>query len=141
MVYKKFKKVKLNIIKGRKLLPFPTARIIQDHEDRLAALEKGATSDDDDSEPSNTDAPQEQAPVTDTLSITVDDGTDPIEGASVVIGSTTQTTDSTGKAEFAEMEYDDYSAEISADGYTTKTETIAFRSNHKSFTVSLVLSG
>lgn len=78
-----------------------------------------------------------------TLTITVEDSEDtpsPIEGASVTIGETTKTTDETGKVEFAGMEYDDYSAEVSAEGYTTKTESIAFRSNHKSFTVSLVAS-
>ena len=39
------------------------------------------------------------------------------------------------------MTYDDYSAEVSAEGYTTATESISFRSNHKSFTVSLTASG
>jgi len=75
--------------------------------------------------------------VVDTITITVDDGTNAIEGASVKIGSTTKTTDSSGQCTFADMTYQDYSAEISADGYTTKTETVSFRSNHKSFTISL----
>lgn len=73
----------------------------------------------------------------DTLTIKVDDGTDAIEGASVVIGETSKTTDSSGECTFTDMPYDDYSAEVSATGYTTKTESIAFRSNHKSFTISL----
>jgi hypothetical protein len=76
----------------------------------------------------------------DTITITVDDGEDtpsPIEGATVKIGTTTKTTDSEGKCTFPDMTYQDYSAEISATGYVTTTETIAFRSNHKSFTVSL----
>ena len=71
------------------------------------------------------------------LTITVDDGTNAIEGATVVIGETTQTTDSNGEVEFGNMPYEDYTATISKEGYTTATETIAFRSNHKSFTVSL----
>lgn len=71
-----------------------------------------------------------------TLTITVNDGTDAISGATVVIGEESETTDATGKAEF-ELEYGDYSASISASGYTTKTESLAFRSNHKNFTVSL----
>ena len=78
--------------------------------------------------------------VVDTITITVDDGTDPIEGASVTIGETTQTTDASGECTFANMTYDDYSAEVSAEGYTTATETLQFRSNHKSFTVSLTAS-
>lgn len=76
----------------------------------------------------------------DTLTITVDNGAEPavaIEGASVVIGETTKTTDASGEVEFTNMPYDDYTATISADGYTTATEELQFRSNHKSFTVSL----
>ena len=38
---------------------------------------------------------------------------------------------------FTDYEYDDYSVEVSAEGYTTKEETISFRSNHKNFTISL----
>lgn len=81
--------------------------------------------------------------VVDTITITVDDGEDTptaIEGASVKIGSTTKTTDSNGQCTFPDMTYGDYSAEVSAEGYTTKTESISFRSNHKSFTVSLTAS-
>ena len=76
----------------------------------------------------------------DTLTITVDNGDDPavaIEGASIVIGETTKTTTANGEAEFTNIPYDDYTATISADGYTTATEELQFRSNHKSFTVSL----
>lgn len=74
------------------------------------------------------------------LTITVDDGADPavaIEGASVVIGETTKTTNASGEVEFNGLPYEDVSVTISADGYTTATETLQFRSNHKSFTVSL----
>ena len=74
------------------------------------------------------------------LTITVDNGADPavaIEGASVVIGETTKTTNASGEVEFNGLPYEDVSVTISADGYTTATETLQFRSNHKSFTVSL----
>ena len=76
-----------------------------------------------------------------TLTVTVTDSEDTpsaIEGATVVIGETTKTTDANGKAEFPNLTYEDKSATISATGYTTKSETLAFRSNHKSFTVALV---
>lgn len=76
-----------------------------------------------------------------TLTVTVTDSEDtpsPISGATVVIGETTKTTGEDGKAEFPNLSYEDKSATISATGYTTKTETLAFRSNHKSFTVALV---
>lgn len=36
-----------------------------------------------------------------------------------------------------ELAYGDYEATITADGFTSKTESIAFRSNHKNFSVTL----
>ena len=72
-----------------------------------------------------------------TLSITVNDGTDAISGASVVLDDTTKTTNEEGKVEFDNLTYEDKSVTISKDGYTSKTETLSFRSNHKSFTISL----
>ena len=55
--------------------------------------------------------------------------------------SNEQTTGSDGKATFENTEYGDYTLTIEADGYTTKTENIAFRSNHKNFTIALEQSG
>lgn len=82
--------------------------------------------------------------VTDTITITVDDGEDTptaIEGAKVVIGETEKTTDSDGQVTFQNMTYDDYEVTVTADGYEAEEETIQFRSNHKSFTISLTASG
>ena len=79
--------------------------------------------------------------ILDTITITVNDGTDAIEGASVVIGETTKTTDSSGECTFTNMTYKDYSATVTATGYSNKTETLQFRSNHKSFTISLEAEG
>ena len=77
----------------------------------------------------------------DTITITVTDSEDSpaaIEGASVVIGETSKTTDANGQCTFTEMPYDDYEATVSATGYTTKEDVeIQFRSNHKSFTIAL----
>jgi hypothetical protein len=47
-----------------------------------------------------------------------------------------QTTGDDGKATF-QLEYGDYTATITKDGYVTKTENIAFRSNHKNFNITL----
>ena len=47
-----------------------------------------------------------------------------------------QTTGDDGKATF-QLEYGDYVATITKDGYVTKTENIAFRSNHKNFTIEM----
>ena len=70
------------------------------------------------------------------LTITVTDGTDAIEGATVTIGEDSDTTDSEGKAEF-ELAYGDYTANVTMTGYDDAEENIAFRSNHKNFTISL----
>ena len=78
-------------------------------------------------------------PETDNLTITINDGTDAIAGASVTIGEDTETTDENGQVVF-DLAYDDYTASITADGYEDATEEIAFRSNHKNFTISLTTS-
>ena len=70
------------------------------------------------------------------LTITVTDGTDAIEGATVTIGEDSDTTDGEGKAEF-ELDYGDYTANVTMNGYNDAEESIAFRSNHKNFTISL----
>ena len=48
-----------------------------------------------------------------------------------------ETTDATGKATF-DVAYGDYTVTIEKDGYVTKTEDVAFRSNHKNFSIELV---
>ena len=75
--------------------------------------------------------------ITDTLTITVNDGENAISGATVTIGSDSETTDENGQAVFDDMPYDDYSVTVEADGYTDATETVQFRNNHKSFTISM----
>lgn len=77
-------------------------------------------------------------PATRDISITVNDGTDPISGASVVIGETTKTTNDSGVASFTGVTEGTVSATISKDGYTSKTESLSVDSTHTSFTVSLV---
>ena len=146
MVYHKFESIKLRIIKGRQLKPFPTAKVLQEHEDRIKALEEasansgsgssGSSGGSQQQEPQQQE--QQQTPVTRTLSFTINDGTDAIEGATVVIGSTTKTTGSAGGCTFSEMADDTYSVEVSATGYTTKTESITSDETHTSFTISLV---
>lgn len=71
-----------------------------------------------------------------TLKIKVKDGEDNVSGATVTIGTTEKTTDANGEVEF-ELEYGDYTATISAEGYATVTEELAFRSNHKNFEIEL----
>ena len=72
------------------------------------------------------------------ISFTINDGTDPIQGATVKIGSETKTTGSAGGCSFTAIEEGTVSVEVSKDGYTTKTESITVDSTHTSFTISLV---
>ena len=86
----------------------------------------------------------EPTPQTDTLRITVSDTEDEVnslvEGATVTVrkGSVeyTTTTGQDGVAEF-QVEYGDYTATISKEGYYPATESIAFRSNHKNFNITI----
>lgn len=125
-----WKSIKLKIIRGRTLLPFPTAKVLQDHEDRIAALESAA----------GVDSPQEdnqQSTLRD-ISVTINDGTDPIEGATVTVGAKTGTTGSAGGCTIKDVAEGTVSVEVSATGYVTKTETVTVDSTHTSFTISLV---
>ena len=81
---------------------------------------------------------EETTPTTQDISFTIDDGTDPIQGASVKIGSETKTTGSAGGCSFTGVEEGTVSVEVSKEGYTTKTESISVDSEHTSFTISLV---
>ena len=75
-----------------------------------------------------------------TLTVTVtDESSVAISGASVVIGETSKSTGDDGKATF-QLAYGDYEATISAEGYATVTEELAFRSNRKNFEVELEAS-
>lgn len=71
-----------------------------------------------------------------TLTIKVKDGTSNVSGASVTIGSTTQTTNASGEATFS-LEFDDYTVSIEKTGFEDYTENIKFRANHKTFTMPL----
>lgn len=71
------------------------------------------------------------------LSFTINDGTNPIKGATVKISSVTGTTGDAGGCTLKDIEDGSQSVEVSATGYVTKTETITVDSTHTSFTISL----
>lgn len=75
------------------------------------------------------------------ISFTINDGTNAIDGASVVIGETTKTTGSAGGCTFNDIADGEHTVEISATGFTTKTETITVSADNTSFTISLVTEG
>lgn len=80
--------------------------------------------------------PEVETPSTRNISITVNDGTDPIQGASVVIGETSKTTGSAGGCTF-DVADGKVSVEISKEGFVSKTEEITVSEDNTSFTISL----
>ena len=131
-----FKGIKLRIMKGRQLNPFATAKLLQEHEDRITALEGGEV----DSGNENETPTIEPTPTVYDLSFTVNDGTDPVSGATVTIGSKTGTTGSSGGCTIKDVEAGTVSVEVSKEGFTTKTESITVDETHTSFTISLTAS-
>lgn len=76
-------------------------------------------------------------PETRTVSFTINDGTDPIGGASVVIDDdTTKTTGQAGGCT-AELTDGEHEVTVTKDGFTDKTETITVSADNTSFTISL----
>lgn len=76
------------------------------------------------------------------VSFTVNDGTDPIQSATVTIdGDETgaKTTGSSGGCT-ATLSDGEHEVVVAKDGYTTKTETIIVDGEHTSFTISLTAS-
>lgn len=126
----KWESIKLKILKGRQLLPIQTANVLQDHENRLTALENG----DSEEEPAE--------PVTRDLSFTVNDGENPVQGATVTLREVEKTTGSAGGCTFNEVTDGEHEVTVEAEGYNTATETITVDAEHTSFTITLtVISG
>ena len=71
------------------------------------------------------------------LVITVTDGTDPISGATVTIGTTEKTSGDNGKATFTGLSYGDYTVKVEKSGYDDAEELCKFRANRKNFTLPL----
>lgn len=127
-----FERIKMKVIQGRKLKPFATAKVLQDHEDRLRKLEGEEPSTEPDSEP------LPETTVTRDLTFNVTDGTDPIEGATVTIGTVSGTTGSAGGCTLKDIEEGSQSVSVVKEGYATKTETITVSEDNTSFAIELV---
>ncbi len=76
-------------------------------------------------------------PETRNINFIINDGTDAIKGASVSIGEITGTTGSAGGCTLHNVSDGEHSAIVTADGYTSKTETITVSANATTFTISL----
>lgn len=143
MVYKKFEKVKLNIIRGRKLLAFPTAKIIQDHEDRLKAIEGGSSDDDTIYDDAVLDARISalEDKFRRDLSFTVKDSANEpaaVEGAVVTVTTgKTGTTGSAGGCSITGVLDGSYTISIVADGFEDYSDTIVVDETHTSFNINL----
>lgn len=106
-------------------IPVAYRRSLRKYHTYLKSLE------DDDGEPA------EEVPVTRDISITVTDGTDPVQGASVVIGETTKTTGSAGGCSFNGLTEGEKTVTVTADGYVEKTATISVDSTNLTFEIEL----
>ena len=71
-----------------------------------------------------------------TLTVKVKDGEDNVSGATVTIGTTEKTTDSSGETTYS-LDYDNYTIMVEATGFEDYSENIKFRANHKTFTIPL----
>ena len=74
------------------------------------------------------------------ISFVINDGSTGISGATVKVDSSSKTTGSAGGCNFSDIEDGSHSVEVSAQGYTTKTESITVDESHTSFTISLTAS-
>lgn len=83
----------------------------------------------------------EETPVTTkrNISVTVNDGKDPVEGATVSIGESTGTTGSAGGCTLQNVVDGQQSISVTAEGYTSKTETITVSADNTSFTISIAV--
>lgn len=76
-------------------------------------------------------------PATQDISFIINDGTNPIQNATVTIGETSKTTGTAGGCSFTGIEEGTVSVEVTAEGYVDKTESITVDEDHTSFTISL----
>ena len=75
--------------------------------------------------------------VTRNLTFTVNDGTDPVEGATVAIGDITGTTGSAGGCTLQGVAEGEKTVTVTAEGFENYSDTITVSSDSTSFTISL----
>ena len=71
------------------------------------------------------------------INFIINEGTNAIQGASVTIGEITRTTGSQGGCTLQNVTDGENSVTVTAEGYTSKTETITVSENETTFTISL----
>lgn len=73
------------------------------------------------------------------LSITVNDGTNPLENVNVAIGDITGSTGSQGGCTLSNVPVGEYIITATLTGYNDYTETITVSENNKDFTISMTV--
>ena len=81
--------------------------------------------------------PVVEQPTTRNISITVNDGTDAVEGASVAIGQITGTTGSAGGCTLQAVADGEQTVTVTAEGFENYSDTITVSGDSTSFTISL----
>ena len=76
-------------------------------------------------------------PETRNINFIINDGTNAVQGASVSIDGITGTTGSAGGCTLQNVTDGENSVTVTAEGYTSKTETITVSENETTFTISL----
>lgn len=71
------------------------------------------------------------------INFIINDGTNAIQGASVTLGEITRTTGSQGGCTLQNVTDGEHTVTVTADGYTTKNETITVSKSNTTFTISL----
>lgn len=129
MALKPFRKLPVHVRRSRENL----------YEYIRKELEDGS---DNDSEPETPNTPEEpvvepETPTTRNISFVINDGETPIQGATVTIDGTSKTTGSAGGCSFNDIADGEVTVEVSADSYTSKTETITVGENDTAFEITL----
>lgn len=160
-----FERIKLRIINGRQLKPFAVAKVLQEHEDRIKAIEGGTGSEsaegsllyrvkaletilgdtDDDTVYDDAVLSQRISALEDRfrrdLSFTVKDSEstpNPVEGAIVTVTTgKTGTTGSAGGCSISGVLDGTYTVTVTADGFEDYSGSITVDSTHTSFNISL----
>ena len=85
----------------------------------------------------NPETSNNQTPTTRNVNFIINDGSEPIQGATVTIDEITGTTGSAGGCTLQNVTDGENSVTVEAEGYITKTETITVSENDTSFTISM----
>lgn len=136
-----FERIKLRIIKGRQLKPFAVAKVLQEHEDRLNAIEGGTGSDTTEDSLLAQRVTALEDKFRRNLSFTVKDDQstpEPVEGAVITVTTgKTGTTGSAGGCTINGVLDGSYTISVVAEGFEDYSDTISVDESHTSFNISL----